>query len=138
MHVKKMLAPAVIAVVLAASAHAGRIKPTPGPAPDCLRYEYAYALSSDGQTLHVDATVRNDCFPAVDMEGTVLLSVAGQVIGQAPLGALDTATISADVPLDAVRGQQLCLEFKGTRAELIRRKLQVSAIESQDCRIANF
>ena len=138
MQVKKMLAPAVIAVVLAASADAGRIKPPPGPAPECLRYEYAYALSADGRTVHVDATVKNDCFPGTDMEGTALLIVAGQVLGQAPLGPLDSATVSADVPLDALRGQQLCLEFKGTKAELIHHKLQVSAIDAQDCRVLSF
>ena len=58
MHVKRMLEPAVIATVLATlafSAQAGRAKPAPGPAPECIRYEYA--VSCILFTLHFQSKV---------------------------------------------------------------------------------
>lgn len=141
MHVKRMLAPAVIATVLATfafSAQAGKARPAPGPAPECVRYEYAFTPAADGQSVHVDATIKNGCFPGVDMDGIVSLTLAGQVLAQAPLGPLDTATLSVDIPLAAVQGQELCLGLKGSRAEMIRRKLEVSALDAKDCRTLRF
>jgi hypothetical protein len=137
MDAKKMLCSAVIAAaVIAVPAHAA--KPGPGPAPDCLRYDYSFALSADGQSVHVVATITNTCFPRVDMEGDVGLWVGGALVAHAPLGPGDSATLEADIPLDAIRGQEICLEFKGTRAEVIRGKLRVAALEARDCRTAAF
>ena len=139
MHVKKMLSSAAIiaaVAVIAVSAHAAR--PAPGPAPDCLHYDYSFALSADGQSVHVVATITNGCFPRVDMAGDVGLRVAGALLAHAPLGPGDSATIKIDLPLEEVRGKELCLEFKGTTAEVIRGKLRVAALEARDCRTLAF
>jgi hypothetical protein len=107
--------PTLVSLTLAAMSLGAdsRFQQKPSTAPD--RSPAAYCLveqvghRSDGKVVSIQAVVFNQCLGKYDFDGTAVLTLNQQGLGQVRLDDRDRAVFGVTVPIEKARGAQLCV-----------------------------